>query len=150
MVAKQLLNKENKNRWTTYTLLKDGYADSTSEEKSEEKTNVTDKDKGGQKSNLTTETSEKDATDSETGSEKNAESSEKSPENSDFGSEKTATSSEKILGLIKQNPTISATEIAKLIGMSSRGVEKHIRRLREAGVLKRIGADKGGYWEIFQ
>ena len=150
MVAKQLLNKENKNRWTTYTLLKDGYADSTSEEKSEEKTNVTDKDKGGQKSNLTTETSEKDATDSETGSEKNAESSEKSPENSDFGSEKTATSSEKILGLIKQNPTISATEIAKLIGMSSRGVEKHIRRLREAGVLKRIGADKGGYWEILQ
>ena len=150
MVAKQLLNKENKNRWTTYTLLKDGYADSTSEEKSEEKTNVTDKDKGGQKSNLTTETSEKDATDSETGSEKNAESSEKSPENSDFGSEKTATSSEKILGLIKQNPTISATEIAKLIGMSSRGVEKHIRRLREAGVLKRIGADKGGYWVIFQ
>ena len=150
MVAKQLLNKENKNRWTTYTLLKDGYADSTSEEKSEEKTNVTDKDKAGQKSNLTTKTSEKDATDSETGSEKNAESSEKSPENSDFGSEKTATSSEKILGLIKQNPTISATEIAKLIGMSSRGVEKHIRRLREAGVLKRIGADKGGYWEIFQ
>ena len=65
MVAKQLLNKENKNRWTTYTLLKDGNADSTSEEKSEEKSdkktdgtdnvtdngtdNVTDKDKGGQK-----------------------------------------------------------------------------------------------------
>ena len=42
MVAKQLLNKENKNRWTTYTLLKDGNADSTSEEKSEEKTDVTD------------------------------------------------------------------------------------------------------------
>ena len=60
MVAKQLLNKENKNRWTTYTLLKDGNTDSTSEEKSEEKKNVTDnvtdKDKGGQKSNLSTET----------------------------------------------------------------------------------------------
>ena len=42
MVTKQLLNKENKNRWTTYTLLKDGNTDSTSEEKSEEKTDVTD------------------------------------------------------------------------------------------------------------
>ena len=65
MVAKQLLNKENKNRWTTYTLLKNGNVDSTSEEKSEEKSdkktdgtdnvtdngtdNGTDKDKGGQK-----------------------------------------------------------------------------------------------------
>lgn len=35
MVAKQLLNKENKNRWTTYTLLKDDSADSAAEEKSE-------------------------------------------------------------------------------------------------------------------
>ena len=44
MVAKQLLNKENKNRWTTYTLLKDGNADSTSEEKTDVTDNVTDKD----------------------------------------------------------------------------------------------------------
>ena len=42
MVAKQLLNKENKNRWTTYTLLKDGNADSTSEEKTDVTDNVTD------------------------------------------------------------------------------------------------------------
>ena len=67
MVAKQLLNKENKNRWTTYTLLKDGNADFTSEEKTDvtdnvtdkDTDNVTDKDKGGQKCNLTTETSYK-------------------------------------------------------------------------------------------
>ena len=57
MVAKQLLNKENKNRWTTYTLLKDGNADSISEEKSDKKSditdnvtdNVTDKNEGSQK-----------------------------------------------------------------------------------------------------
>ena len=84
-------------------------------------------------------------TGSETSSEKPATSSEKGSEK---GSEKTATSSEKILELIKQKPTLSAAEIAMLINMSSRGVEKHIRKLREAGVLKRIGADKGGYWEI--
>ena len=67
-----------------------------------------------------------------------------------LSSEKAKDNSEKILGLIRRKPTISAIEIAKLISMSSRAVEKHIRKLREAGVLKRIGADKGGYWEILQ
>ena len=52
MVAKQLLNKENKNRWTTYTLLKDGNADSTSEEKTDVTDNVTDKDTDNVTDNL--------------------------------------------------------------------------------------------------
>ena len=66
------------------------------------------------------------------------------------GSEKTVKSSEKILAQIKQKPTISAAEIAMQIEMSSRGVEKQIRKLREKGVIKRIGADRGGYWEIIK
>ena len=37
MVDKQLLNKENKSRWTTYTLLKEYNTNSTSEEKSDKK-----------------------------------------------------------------------------------------------------------------
>ena len=77
MVVKQLLNKENKNRWTTYTLLKDDNADTTSEEKTDVTDNVTDKDKGGQKCNITTETttetSENNAKSSETGSETSSE-----------------------------------------------------------------------------
>ena len=36
------------------------------------------------------------------------------------------------------------------IDMSARGVEKQIRKLREAGIIKRIGADFGGYWEIIE
>ena len=57
-------------------------------------------------------------------------------------------SSERILDLIKNKPTISAAEIAMEIDMSSRGVEKQIKKLREAGIIKLIGADFGGYWEI--
>ena len=45
MVTKQLLNKENKNRWTIYTLLKEDSADSVSEEKSEEKASDKKNDK---------------------------------------------------------------------------------------------------------
>ena len=36
------------------------------------------------------------------------------------------------------------------IDMSSRGVEKQIKKLREAGIIKRNGADLGGYWEIIK
>lgn len=77
-----------------------------------------------------------------------SDSSEESIETVGFGSEKTSNSSEKILELIKQNPKISAAGIAMEIGISSRGVEKQIQKLREAGIIKRNGADKGGYWEI--
>ena len=71
-----------------------------------------------------------------------------SSERKDISSEKTSNSSEKILELIKQAPKISASGIAMEIGISSRGVEKQIKKLREAGIIKRIGADFGGYWEI--
>ena len=84
-------------------------------------------------------------------SEKSTGSSEKtsnSSEKTSNSSEETSNSSEKILELIKQNPKISAAGIAMEIGISSRGVEKQIKKLREAGIIKRNGADKGGYWEI--
>ena len=67
---------------------------------------------------------------------------------SEKSSERKKKSSERILDLIKNKPTISAVEIAMEIDMSARGVEKQIRKLREEGVIKRIGADFGGYWEI--
>lgn len=63
-------------------------------------------------------------------------------------SETTNESSERILDLIKNKPTISAAEIAMEIDMSSRRVEKQIKKLREAGIIRRNGADFGGYWEI--
>ena len=148
MVAKQLLNKENKNRWTTYTLLKDGNADSTSEEKTDVTDNVTDKDKGGQKCNLTTETTtetlENNAQSSETSSETGSETS------SETGSETGSETKDQIINIIKQNPRISAAEIAKQLCISSRGIEKQIRKLRESGIIRRKGGRFGGYWEILQ
>lgn len=85
------------------------------------------------------------------GSETHHESSEKkeiSSETVSKSSERKRKSSERILDLIKNKPTISAAEIAMQIDMSSRGVEKQIKKLREAGIIKRNGADFGGYWEI--
>jgi ATP-dependent DNA helicase RecG len=81
-------------------------------------------------------------------SEKTLDGSENSSETKEKSSERKKKSSERILDLIKNKPTISAAEIAMEIGMSTRGVEKQIRKLRESGIIKRIGADFGGYWEI--
>ena len=178
MVAKQLLNKENKNRWTTYTLLKDGNTDSTSEEKSEEKTDVTDNftnknegsqkrwskkvvRKGGQKSNLTTESSEKNATSSEKSSGTQAKSSGTQEKSSGTQAKSSGTqakssgtrqkTTEKVLEYIKNNPQITAPKIAMELGLSTRGVEKSLRQLRDSGIIKRVGSPTfGGYWELLQ
>jgi ATP-dependent DNA helicase RecG len=68
-----------------------------------------------------------------------------SEKGSEKGSEK---SSEKVLMLINKNPKTTATEIAKILAITPRAVEKVIARLKAAGKLKRIGPAKGGYWEI--
>jgi ATP-dependent DNA helicase RecG len=55
---------------------------------------------------------------------------------------------QKIIDYILQNKNISAKELAVLVGISPRKMEKNISWLKEKGLIKRIGPDKGGYWEI--
>jgi ATP-dependent DNA helicase RecG len=59
-------------------------------------------------------------------------------------------SSEKILDFIKENNKISAQELADLLGLSSRAVEKHLARLKKEGFLERVGSAKSGYWKILK
>ncbi|WP_148706211.1 MarR family transcriptional regulator [Methanosarcina siciliae] len=53
-----------------------------------------------------------------------------------------------MLHFISENKYISAQELATLLGISSHAVEKQIANLKDKGLLKRIGPDKGGYWEV--
>lgn len=55
---------------------------------------------------------------------------------------------EKIQLLIRQNPRITQQELMKKTGLSRRGVEWNLAKLKEKGLLRRIGPDKGGHWEI--
>jgi len=55
---------------------------------------------------------------------------------------------EKILDLIRTNPEITAKELADKIGLTIKGIEWNINRLKETGQLRRIGPDKGGHWEV--
>ena len=43
---------------------------------------------------------------------------------------------------------ITAADIGKIIGVSSRTVETHIRKLKESNLIERIGGRKEGYWQI--
>ena len=54
----------------------------------------------------------------------------------------------RIINILKKNPTYSAALIAKEIGLSSRQVERIIRRLREEKKLIRKGSPRSGYWSV--
>ncbi len=56
----------------------------------------------------------------------------------------------KLLELLKDNPALSIPELAEKLGKSESAIERAIRKLRQNGLLKRIGPDKGGYWEIIE
>lgn len=48
------------------------------------------------------------------------------------------------------NASITAEAIAKKSGVSSRTIQRAIMSLVKAGVIKRVGPDKGGHWEVVQ
>ena len=53
-----------------------------------------------------------------------------------------------ILDMIKISSSITVSEIAEKLGISKRATEKHISKLKAAGVLDRSGSDKSGQWVI--
>jgi len=57
-------------------------------------------------------------------------------------------SQKEILKLISQNPYISKQELSNKIGISTTAVDKNISKLKQKGLLKRVGPAKGGHWEL--
>lgn len=50
--------------------------------------------------------------------------------------------------MIKENPKITLDELAEAIGKSRRTVARQIKQLQEDRVIRRVGSDKTGYWEV--
>ena len=57
-------------------------------------------------------------------------------------------SSVKIMKAIRENNTVAAVELSQHLGLTLRAVEKQLAKMKLEGVLKRVGPDKGGYWEV--
>jgi ATP-dependent DNA helicase RecG len=60
----------------------------------------------------------------------------------------TQKTTQKIVALIRQNPQVTRQELAKETGISADGIKYHLRRLQQKGVIRRIGPDRGGRWEV--
>ncbi len=57
-------------------------------------------------------------------------------------------SSQKIRAILKSMPDATLAELSAATGLSLAGVKKNIRKLKDANLLRRIGPDKGGHWEV--
>lgn len=57
---------------------------------------------------------------------------------------------EKTLSAMKENPHITQKELEELTGLSRSGVEWNIKKLKEEGIIKRVGPDKGGHWKVIE
>ena len=55
---------------------------------------------------------------------------------------------ENILASISKNSTISTKKLAAMCSLSERQVQRIMTKMKEQGVIRRIGPDKGGHWEI--
>jgi ATP-dependent DNA helicase RecG len=60
----------------------------------------------------------------------------------------TEKTTEKILRLIKENPSITNKELATLCEITEDGVYYHIKKMKAEGIIRRIGPDKVGHWEV--
>lgn len=56
----------------------------------------------------------------------------------------------KILILVAHNPYISKKAMSKEIGISTTAIDKNLIALKQKGLLRRIGPDKGGHWEVIE
>ena len=53
-----------------------------------------------------------------------------------------------IFEIVEKNPSLSAEQIAKMVGLSTIGVRYHLKNLKNKKRIKRRGHGKGGSWEI--
>ena len=60
----------------------------------------------------------------------------------------TQKTTQKIVEAIMSNPNISIEELALICGLTRDGINYHIRNLKKQGVLRRVGPDNGGHWDV--
>ena len=55
-----------------------------------------------------------------------------------------------ILESLKNNPNISLSQLSKIVGISQTAIENNISKLKEIGLLRRIGSAKSGHWQVVE
>jgi len=54
------------------------------------------------------------------------------------------------LRLLKDQPYLSVSKLAAVMGKSESAIHRAIRKLRDSGLLLRVGSAKGGRWKVIE
>ena len=57
---------------------------------------------------------------------------------------------ELIVNIVKDNPYITSKQLCATFGINRSAIIRHLKKLKESGVLRREGPDKGGHWVILK
>lgn len=55
-----------------------------------------------------------------------------------------------IIEAIIANPNVTIPILQEMTGLSRNGIKKALNRLKAQGIIRRVGPDKGGHWELLQ
>lgn len=61
---------------------------------------------------------------------------------------KVTVNQQKIIDAIKENPYVTQEELADIVGIARKNIIANMKKLQTNGLIKRIGADKNGYWLV--
>ena len=53
-----------------------------------------------------------------------------------------------IVDIIEINPQVTISQVAEQLKLNMRGIAKHFKNLQAQGIIRRVGPDKGGHWEV--
>ena len=73
---------------------------------------------------------------------------EKSGEVTEKVTEKLSETDERIIALIRSNPHITQKMLSEAIGLTRPYIGRKLLELQVRNIIRRIGPDKGGYWEV--
>lgn len=56
----------------------------------------------------------------------------------------------RIVEIITGNPNVTIPQVASQLGLNPRGIAKHFKELQDKGIIRRVGPDRGGHWEVVE
>ena len=62
----------------------------------------------------------------------------------------TKKTTKKIFKALEKYPDLTTKELADICGISIGGINYQLKKMKNLGMIRRIGPDKGGHWEIIK
>ena len=75
---------------------------------------------------------------------------EKQSKATEKATEKLTENQKKIMEELAKNPSITQNELAKIVRIHRVSVSENMTKLQKLGMIRRVGGDKGGHWEIIE